>query len=783
MSAAPRTHAPPSPRPQRRQDAQEIVAQPTPAQVKFYRLIYGEAHGWVEVCQSEGPPDARPRPRVTRMRWVWYSPETVDELAGIVATLAANGRDTYVSWAVYSDKQRNKVYALPGPSIFVDDAPEGDYSFKVLTGARRPHGWRILDTPADTATREDLARRIAYTGGDTSGWDITQLVRPPDTINTKQAYGGRYPVGIGLGTNQRYSVDALAAQFPPVAATQDAGALDIDDQDLKHWLGNVDACMRRIRPGTPTYQTLQGDGGADRSVSRWATACNLRKLYGLPNVEIAAILLTFCDWGHSKEKGSVWFRADVKRCIADAEEKYPHATINPTRGTQARPAVTLPEVVRQPRGRRRTYRADEYLAWLWEHADASHVMQTQRQLAGAYDSSVATIRRLEHELHEQGEITRHKTGNRQSSWLELRRAITNTPAVENTAVDAAENEPEAVPDVLSQTPRIKDAPAYVEEHTAPGTPSAPLPFPGPYPTAAAAMREAFAVYCNEARITQRKIDAYLMAVYPGAPWDGALLQRCYEIELKRRQRQRQRDQQLAALPRMPHAKLRRLERWCERLLEDGPDGPRGGQYYMARWLAPHVAQELASERRRAALERVKIRPGRRPAPVHPWTELDATPMQELTKVDAMPPLLTLVDAPDQVTKSHTLTPAAVHPAQPVIVPQQALQPAQDAPGELVIPCVVQPTAYPMDDAKVKHIEVKRPTAGAPLGAVCSPLPACPTVPEVMTPAARIRPYVPVGGWTPATIAALPGVVCGNVAADEPWIALQRELAVRAAVQA
>ena len=86
----------------------------------------------------------------------------------------------------------------------------------------------------------------------------------------------------------------------------------------------------------------------------------------------------------------------------------------------------------------------------------------------------------------------------------------------------------------------------------------------------------------------------------------------------------------------------------------------------------------------------------------------------------------------------------------------------------------------MDGAKVKHIQVKQPTAGAPLAAVCSLLPACPTAPEVMTPAVQvIRPYVPVGGWTPATIAALPGVRSGSMSADDPWIAHNRALAATA----
>jgi hypothetical protein len=102
-------------------------------------------------------------------------------------------------------------------------------------------------------------------------------------------------------------------------------------------------------------------------------------------------------------------------------------------------------------------------------------------------------------------------------------------------------------------------------------------------------------------------------------------------------------------------------------------------------------------------------------------------------------------------------------------------PADD--DTLIIPWTLD---NPMDGAKVEHIEVKRPTAGAPLGGVCSSLPAGPEVPELMTPAAGIRPYIPVGGWTAATIAALPGVACGSMAADDPWIAHNRALAERAA---
>ena len=180
------------------------------------------------------------------------------------------------------------------------------------------------------------------------------------------------------------------------------------------------------------------------------------------------------------------------------------------------------------------------------------------------------------------------------------------------------------------------------------------------------MREAFDAHREAARITQRRIADYLAANYPGAPWSDAALCYWYGELLKQRQRERERERLLAGLPSMPHARLRRLERWCDRLLEEGPNGPRGAQFYLADWLAPHVAAELERPERLAALKRTKVHGDRRPAPT-------------LTGVDAPPPLLALVDAPENVTKSHTLAPMPVQSGDCVTVPQEAVQPAQDGP--------------------------------------------------------------------------------------------------------
>lgn len=809
------------------QGAREITAQLV--------AMFGDDEGWIETWHGHTRTadttkidlDTNDKGR----RWFWLTPTTrptvVDRMLGW-GRLYGNA---YISTTLYERPERSRQWARPSRVLFVDDGPEHAplaYSMAVQTSADKRQPYYLLTEPVDPATRQDMQRRIAYAlGADKSGHDIEQLGRIPGTFNTK--HGRRYPVTLRYADGPRYSLGELAVVYPPVAHAPDAGTIDttggprlgraapaqIDDQELARCLGNVDAIMRRIRPGTPTYQTLHSNGGTDRSVARWATACNLRKFWGLPNVEIAAVLLTYCDWGHSTENGSAWLYDDVRYCIGDAEREHPHVTPSPTLliGTKASkplPCVARPSRARQDRPQRVT--DDQYLAdCITDMNTAQQVKRTRREQAARYSVTVCTIDRIERRLRERGATERFTSADRRHSWLAIYApAMMIVPSPEDA--DAAETAPEVPAEVLSGPQRTIDAHTRKEKHTAPIVPPLPQAQLVTFPTAAAAVREAFAAYRDEPRITQRKIDAYLMAVYPGAAWDDAALDRWYGIELTRRQRDKQRAAQLAALPTMLQAKLKRLDRWCDRLLSDGPNGPDGAKYYMARWLAPHVAAELASEKRQAAIKRTKVRPGRRsdisvssPAAVQTLTLFDAT-------------VLNVNQAPE-VTKSHTVAPMPVQVGQCVTLSEQALQSAQDAPGESMTleplcnagtlmqsppdvssaadglitpwmldhpmdaletvetPCTTQPAGNAMHAANVEH----QTPIGSP-GAVCSPLPvgvpvSVPIVLEGKQKAAAA--FIPVGGWTPESIAALPGVARGSMAADDPWIVLQRELTAQA----
>lgn len=300
-----------------------------------------------------------------------------------------------------------------------------------------------------------------------------------------------------------------------------------------------------------------------------------------------------------------------------------------------------------------------------------------------------------------------------------------SPAPEPVAAVAAVSSPE----VLSKIPGCNiDTRTYEEIHTPDQTPEAPSPDPQPqvgaatYPALAVAMREAFDALTGT-RIRQRRIADYLAANYPGAPWSDVALDYWYDTELQRRQR----DRWIASLPSMPHDKLRRLERWCDRLIEEGPDGPRGKQYHAAKWQAPYVAQELASDRRRTALERTKVRRERRPAPA-----------PKVTDVDTTPPLLALVDLPEYVTKCHTSVPMLVQAGDPVPMFQEAVQAAQDGPGAVLMVEPLYSHGTPMEappDGDVTPTPCMPSRAmdvpgAAHHGAVCSSLLSGPTVPAI-----------------------------------------------------
>lgn len=565
---------------------------------RFLQMLYGGmTTPLVELATIEGDPKQHKRGCFRRQ---FHTARDLDSFTATVAAKIEQGHNVYVSVSGYTAASRSAP-THDSSVIFVDDAPEHGplpWSMYVQTSERSGHGYILVETPLPASERVHLAGRLAAAcGGDPSGTDAQQLVRPPGSVNGKPDANG-YRSRLKVFSKRTYTVAEIEAAAPE---TDVAGAPSdlpsFDQAELEYWIGNVDAILGRIKVTVPMYSTLHGDGGKDRSRTRWGTAHNLRKYWGMPSIEILAVLLTHCDWGHSREKGSQWLYNDCLRCIAavDADESLRTILIHKTGNTRNQPAQPIPDVPRQSRARKDRPQVIDvagYFEWLHSQIDAcSHVFMKRKDIAIALGISVSTVDRFEKQLRDEGKIrriTRRKGVKMPTSCVVVLDAI-------NIPEPAPEIAAPVVFEMLSDEPRNMVSHARKVYHTAPIGASIP---PSPQPRLADAIAEFFEAYPG-VRPTLARVRRYLGNNYPDATWTPSAIGRLYRAAMERRAWQRQ----IERLKALKQKKLDQQERWVDRILAGGRAGPEGKKYGMAAWLAPHIRAE--QERRGPMLERLK----------------------------------------------------------------------------------------------------------------------------------------------------------------------------------
>lgn len=107
--------------------------------------------------------------------------------------------DVYVSPALFSDKSGKKESIKDSSVVWIEfdgkaeidykGLPEPDLVVQTSTSSHLHCYWK-LDSPIDVSTIEDINRRLTYyLEADSSGWDASQVLRPPDTTNWKSVAG------------------------------------------------------------------------------------------------------------------------------------------------------------------------------------------------------------------------------------------------------------------------------------------------------------------------------------------------------------------------------------------------------------------------------------------------------------------------------------------------------------------------------------------------------------------------------------------------------------------
>ncbi|MDP9365918.1 MAG: hypothetical protein M3Q10_17150, partial [Chloroflexota bacterium] len=237
----------------------------------FASSIHGGGSGFLALFSGRRVPGVRDL-RDVRSEYHAY-PDALPAAAAWLRAETRAGRETYAAAHLVRERSRRKAAAAPVRSLWsdvddgqVDRAPVRPSLVVESSPGRFQAYWR-LTRPIEPAAAEVLNKRLAFAiGADPSGFDLSQLLRVPGTLNHK--YAGAPTVELVANDPAlAHDPDDLDRILPPLPAekakpkrTADAGTacgdlppVVLDAEGMATWRGE--------RPKrTP-------DGGVDRSAS------------------------------------------------------------------------------------------------------------------------------------------------------------------------------------------------------------------------------------------------------------------------------------------------------------------------------------------------------------------------------------------------------------------------------------------------------------------------------------------------------------------------------------
>lgn len=155
----------------------------------------------------------------------------------------------------FSKPRRLKPYAVL-PKLLWSDLDEADprtIKLKPTVAIESSPGRFVGLWFTDSEVSEDLNRRMSYfVGADKSGWDLTQVLRVPGTINYK--YHTMPKVRLMWTDGPSYKISELGKKLPQETTEEESGTVESDaaeifkryEKKLPHW------CRREILSGKPT---------------------------------------------------------------------------------------------------------------------------------------------------------------------------------------------------------------------------------------------------------------------------------------------------------------------------------------------------------------------------------------------------------------------------------------------------------------------------------------------------------------------------------------------------
>ena len=208
--------------------------------------IYADERGILAISYKK--PDSSPDFQTEYFEY----PNQAQDAAKRVITLSESGHDVWHCAHLLAGRRRVKENATAVAALYVDGdgAQVPDHLPQPTAVVRSSPGreqlyWR-LSIPVPPEVGENLNRRLAYAmGADKSGWDLTQLLRPPGSRNYKYAEAPAVEVtDLDEVVHDAGDLDRLLPLLPEAAknghladAVTDEPPVELGPEGLKVWRG------------------------------------------------------------------------------------------------------------------------------------------------------------------------------------------------------------------------------------------------------------------------------------------------------------------------------------------------------------------------------------------------------------------------------------------------------------------------------------------------------------------------------------------------------------------
>ncbi len=199
------------------QRADEHANDPTSEAVEFFTLLHGDTPGILATFSGTRRGEKITRPQERYYAW----PSEAAQAGQHVADATAAGQEVYACAHLLTKQKRIKANAAPVSVLWVDHDQEGwpnDAPRPAAIVESSPGRWQVyirLTEAIEPARAELLNKRLtAMVGADPSGYDLTQLLRVPGTVNHK--YKGMPPVRLIHEGWEAYNPDKLEQMLPPL---------------------------------------------------------------------------------------------------------------------------------------------------------------------------------------------------------------------------------------------------------------------------------------------------------------------------------------------------------------------------------------------------------------------------------------------------------------------------------------------------------------------------------------------------------------------------------------